>query len=81
MISLFLRLILVTVSIFVQEFAKSSEDFETSLGFPKPAPSDKIILYCKVGSRSASAGGYLVSQGFRDVSNYPGFIDWFGRGY
>jgi rhodanese-related sulfurtransferase len=63
------------------EFSKSSHEFEDTHGFPKPAPNDKIVVYCKAGVRSASAAGFLAQQGYRDVSNYPGYMDWFGHGY
>ena len=64
-----------------EQFSKSANDFEDDLGFPKPAPTDHVIFYCKAGARSASAAAYLLQQGYRNVSNYPGFIDWFGKGY
>ena len=40
-------------------------------------PDDKIIVYCKLGGRSARAAQALVDHGFKDVTNLTGgIIGW-----
>jgi len=42
--------------------------------------ADEIVLYCKVGNRSAHAVNFLRELGFRKVKNLDGGIDaWIER--
>lgn len=69
------------VGLLPEAFAKTCEEFQTHHGFRKPDQHEKIILCCKSGVRSGSAAKYLAQLGYKDVYNYPGYMDWFGRGY
>ncbi|MGL4650169.1 MAG: rhodanese-like domain-containing protein [Caldilineaceae bacterium] len=45
-------------------------------------PRDKpIILYCRSGSRSASAAGMLKQAGFEQVYDLGGIYSWASSGY
>jgi len=45
-------------------------------------PKDKpLILYCRSGSRSASAAGMLKQAGFEDVYDLGGIFGWASSGY
>jgi rhodanese-related sulfurtransferase len=46
-------------------------------------PRDRPILsICQVGQRSLAAAGFLISQGYRDVTNIDGGTSaWLERGY
>ena len=45
---------------------------------PKNRP---VLVYCAVGSRSASAAGFLGSQGYREVYNIAdGIVGWYRNG-
>lgn len=41
--------------------------------------SDRLILYCHHGMRSAQAQAFLMAQGFTDVINLAGGIDAWSR--
>ena len=48
----------------------------------KAKKHDKIILYCRTGSRSAYAAQVLSDLGYEDVSNeMGGILDWIENGY
>ncbi len=48
-------------------------------GIPKDRP---LIVYCAVGSRSSTAGDYLVQAGYSQVYNlYGGIWGWQMRGF
>ena len=35
------------------------------------------LIYCRSGGRSAKASEYMISQGFKDVTNMKGgYLDW-----
>lgn len=35
------------------------------------------LIYCRSGGRSAKASDYMISQGFKDVTNMEGgYLDW-----
>jgi rhodanese-related sulfurtransferase len=38
-----------------------------------------IIVYCRTGNRSGQAERILESQGYTDVHNFGGILDWEGR--
>ncbi|MDD5435508.1 MAG: rhodanese-like domain-containing protein, partial [Nitrospira sp.] len=40
-----------------------------------------IIVYCRSGSRSRSAADILVKNGFTQVYNMGGIVDWINSGY
>ncbi len=45
-------------------------------------PADKpIIVYCKSGRRSSNAANILVKNGFSEVYDMGGIIEWQDRGY
>ena len=45
-------------------------------------PLDKpIIVYCRSGSRSASAASILVENGFTEVYDMGGITEWIDKGY
>ena len=54
-----------------------SPDFVPSI---RELPKDKAYyLYCRSGSRSASACGFMASQGFGELYNLDGgILDWEG---
>ena len=41
--------------------------------------TDKIVIYCHTGVRSAAVTAYLMGQGFEDVNNMAGGIDAWAR--
>lgn len=41
--------------------------------------TDKIVIYCHTGVRSATVTAYLMGQGFEDVNNMAGGIDAWAR--
>ncbi len=45
---------------------------------PKDA---EIVVYCRSGNRSAQAADLLVANGYTDVSDLGGIIDWKAAGY
>jgi len=52
------------------------DDFRESFGIDRPAKSDHIVVYCKIGKRSMQAAKFLVSNGYTKVENYSGLDDW-----
>jgi len=45
-------------------------------------PTDRpIILYCRSGNRSAIAADILAENGFTNIYDIGGVIDWTGAGY
>ena len=45
-------------------------------------PLDKpIVVYCRSGSRSASAASILVENGFTEVYDMGGITEWIEKGY
>lgn len=45
-------------------------------------PKDKpIITYCKIGIRSRNAANILVKNGFTQIYNMGGILDWIDKGY
>jgi len=54
-------------------------ELEDSLG---ELPDDKpIIVYCRSGKRSRSAADILIENGFGNVYDMGGIIDWQAEGY
>ncbi|HRX09568.1 MAG TPA: rhodanese-like domain-containing protein [Candidatus Limiplasma sp.] len=41
-----------------------------------PDKSQKILVYCRSGNRSRTAANELVSQGYTQVYDFGGIIDW-----
>ena len=40
------------------------------------------LIYCRSGGRSAKASDYMISQGFKDVTNMKGgYLDWSEKYY
>lgn len=55
----------------------TSEEFEEKYGFEKPGKDDKVIFYCKSGSRSNMAAQVADSVGFDNIKNYEGSVkEW-----
>jgi phage shock protein E len=49
---------------------------------PQELPKDaEIVVYCRSGNRSAQASEMLVEQGYTNVSDMGGIIDWESAGY
>lgn len=45
-------------------------------------PKDKpVVVYCRSGARSASAAQVLKQQGYTDVYDLGGLINWASSGY
>ena len=46
-------------------------------------PRDRpIFVYCSVGARSASAAGFLASQGYKEIYQMSdGLVGWYKNGY
>jgi len=45
-------------------------------------PKDKpIITYCRIGIRSRKAANILVENGFTQIYDMGGILDWMGKGY
>ncbi|MFZ3385598.1 MAG: rhodanese-like domain-containing protein, partial [Candidatus Hydromicrobium sp.] len=45
-------------------------------------PVDKpIITYCKSGGRSRNAANILVENGFTQIYDMGGILDWIDKGY
>jgi len=56
----------------------SEEMFSKRYGFAKLSTTEKIIVYCRTGSRSGIACAYLKSKGYH-VSNYAGSVQAWSR--
>lgn len=41
-----------------------------------PNKSQKLLLYCRSGRRSAIAANMLIDIGYTDVLDFGGIIDW-----
>lgn len=41
-----------------------------------PDKKAKIVLYCNNGRKSGEAARHLVDEGYEDVNDTPGLIDW-----
>ncbi len=45
-------------------------------------PSNRILVYCRSGNRSAQAAGILIDNGFVNVFNTEGgIVEWQARGF
>lgn len=56
---------------------KSADEFSSAYGFKKPAPPDRIVVYCMRGGRAEKAAGILAENGYSNVDLYPGsWMDW-----
>ena len=45
-------------------------------------PEDKpIIVYCRSGNRSRTAANILIENGFKEVYDMGGIVDWQAEGY
>jgi adenylyltransferase/sulfurtransferase len=49
-------------------------DLPNRVGELAPHKQEDIVVYCRSGGRSASAAGFLLSQGFKVVINLKGGI-------
>jgi rhodanese-related sulfurtransferase len=46
------------------------------------SPSDRFVVYCRSGVRSAQVCGFLRQQGYKEVYNLKGgIIDWYQNGH
>ena len=43
-------------------------------------PDGRVVVVCRVGSRSAQATAYLTQQGYDAVNLEGGLVDWFDAG-
>lgn len=59
----------------------AESDFKSRYGFEKPDKNKKVVFHCKLGGRSAQACSTAENCGYKNVHNYSGFVDWFGKGY
>lgn len=51
--------------------------FQKEFAFQKPAPSQKIIFFCRSGKRSASASELAGKHGYPNIRNYVGsWLEW-----
>ena len=41
-----------------------------------PNKDEKLYVYCRSGNRSAQAAKLLVNQGYTNVYDFGGVIDW-----
>lgn len=51
-------------------------DFDEQLTEILPDKSAQILIYCRSGNRSRIATEYLISNGYTDVYDFGGIIDW-----
>lgn len=70
-----------SVNIPISKFEKAidlhPDDFFKTFGFSKPKTNQRIILYCRAGSRSAKALEIAKLKGFKNLRNYRGsWLDW-----
>lgn len=49
--------------------------FETDYAKLEPQKEQSIVLYCRSGGRSGQAANFLVSKGFKNVTNVLGGIN------
>ncbi|PRT56751.1 Thiosulfate sulfurtransferase RDL1, mitochondrial [Wickerhamiella sorbophila] len=57
------------------------QEFEKKVGFKKPSLEQKLLFYCRSGTRSKRAAAKAFSYGYENVSNYPGsYQDWVSHG-
>eukprot|EP00128_Syssomonas_multiformis_P000094 Colp12_sorted_trinity150504_noHs@6326 len=65
----------VPLSEFETAWQLPADKFAAKYGFPKPAPGDHLIMYCKAGVRSTNATNYLKAIGYTGPRNYKGSWD------
>lgn len=51
-------------------------DLTTTAESKLPDKDEKILLYCRSGSRSKSAAKVLIDMGYTDVHDFGGIISW-----
>lgn len=51
-------------------------EFDEKLEEILPDKSVQILIYCRSGNRSRTATEYLISNGYTDVYDFGGIIDW-----
>ena len=56
-----------------EAFDLDGDEFRGRFGFEKPSKGKLIMVYCRTGSRSGMAAGYLKSKGY-NVKNYEGSV-------
>ena len=62
---------------FVDGFKLDSESFAKRFGFLKPLKNEKIVLYCRTGTRSYYAVKFMMELGFTNVFNFKGSVlEW-----
>ena len=44
-----------------------------------PDKNKKLLLYCWTGRRSADASALLAKQGYKNVYDFGGLVDWTGK--
>ncbi|KAI8912348.1 Rhodanese-like domain-containing protein [Powellomyces hirtus] len=58
-------------------FALSDADFAATYKFEKPKATDRVVVYCRSGRRSAAAADILEGLGYTSMENYEGsWLDW-----
>ena len=44
-----------------------------------PDKNQKILIYCRTGRRSANAAQILVDNGYKNIFDFGGIVDWNGE--
>ena len=57
-----------------QSISLSDEQFQEKYGFSKPKKQDKIVFYCRTGSRSQLATEIATKGGFENAKNFHGSV-------